>query len=151
MPTLLDVKMRVPAGSVLMWNGWPHTDADYPATVMMPGPVASSVWATGEDGRWLCLKWHGRRQTWVDVTRDHAAVVDQRAAIVDAMVATELRLRGRRYAFVPDPDHYRNRLGEDDRAWERRARAAELDHDLAVLAQLRARFWAELYGVTQTD
>jgi hypothetical protein len=134
-----------------MWNGWPHTDADYPATVMMPGPVASSVWATGEDGRWLCLKWHGRRQTWVDVTRDHKDVADQRAAIVNAMVATELRLRGRRYAFVPGPDHYRNRPGEDDHAWSRRAYSAELDHDLAVLAQLRARFWEELYGVTRTD
>lgn len=155
MPTLLDVKMRVPAGSVLMWNGWPHTDADYPATVMMPGPVASSVWATGEDGRWLCLKWHGRRQTWVDVTRDHAAVVDQRAAIVDAMVATELRLRARRYAFVPDEDHHRSRPGdyspEGYDYGDHRRRQRELDHDLAVLARLRTRFWAELYPTERED
>jgi hypothetical protein len=150
--TLLDVRMRVPVGASVVWNGYPYTEANRTATVVMPGPVASSVWALSEFGNWLCLRWHGKRQAWLSVTGDYAtALEDQRAVIVAAMVDTELRLRGRRYAFVPDPDHYRNRLGEDDRAWERRARAAELDHDLAVLAQLRARFWAELYGVTQTD
>ncbi len=143
MPTLLDVRMRVPAGSPVVWTGWDHgpvrTDT---AVVMMPGPVASSVWALDTDGSWLCLRWYGKRQQWLDCTWEHKAVLDQRAAIVDAMVGTELRLRGRRYEWVPGPEHRGN--GSD---WIR----ARLDHDLQVLVRLRARFWAELYGVTRTD
>jgi len=147
--SLLTTRMRVPAGSPVVWNGYPDSNTERMAVVMMPGPVPSSVWAL-EFGSWLCLKWNGHRQVWMDITREHP-VADQRACVVNAMVEVELRLRPRRYAFVPDSEHYRARPGESDHAWSIRARRIELDHDLAVLAQLRARFWQELYGVTQTD
>lgn len=42
---LLTVPMRVPAGSSIVWSGWPYSDADRTATVAMPGPAAASVWA----------------------------------------------------------------------------------------------------------
>lgn len=151
MPTLADVKMRIPAGQPVVWNGYPYTDLDQTATVMMPGPVASSVWAVSECGNWVCLKWSGKRQAWLNVTRDHVtALDDQRQHIVDAMVATELRLRGRRYAFVPGPEHA-TQPGESDSASWWRVHRAEVDHDLAVLARLRAEFWGRLYGVTRMD
>ena len=143
MVTLLDAKMRIPAGQPVVWNGYPYTDEDYTATVVMPGPVASSVWALDSAGGWLCLKWHGKRQMWVNITRAHAtALADQRAVVVDAMVEMELRLRGRKYQWTPGPEHR-----ESVSDWIQ----ARLDHDLQVLAQLRARFWGELYGVTRTD
>ena len=135
MPTLADVKMRVAAGQPVTWNGYPYTDADRVAVVMMPGPVASSVWAVDESGAWLCLRWNGRRGAWLDITRDHPAD-GQRAFIVDGMVDTELRLCRDRYRWVPGPEH---RGADVD--WTR----ARLEHDLRVLAELRARFWAELY------
>lgn len=137
MVTLLDVKMRVPAGTSIVWNGYPHSDEDRMAVVMMPGPVVSSVWAV-EFGNWLCLKWHGKRQMWVNVTRDHKDVADQRAAVVAGMVAAYRRLHC--YGLMYEPPR-----GE---RWTREAADA---HDRTVTAQLATRFWAELYGVTQTD
>jgi hypothetical protein len=146
MPTLLDVRMRIPAGSPVVWTGWDHGPVRTgTAVAIMPGPVASSVWALDTDGSWLCLRWFGKRRQWLDCTWEHKAVLDQRAAIVNAMVDTELRLRSRRYAFVPPEDHYRTRPDENDHQWGVRSRNVELEHDLRVLAELRARFWAELY------
>lgn len=85
MPTLADVKMRVPAGSVLEWSDYRGKGA---ATVAMPGPVASSVWATRHDsGEWVCLKWNGRRQRYETDLEATARATDQRRAVVIGYVA----------------------------------------------------------------
>jgi len=136
MVSLLTTKMCVPAGRVVLWDDWPRSDRQYWATVEVPGPVASSVWARNDRGEWLCLRWSGHRQRWERLPACEAAVEDQRVAIVNEMVETELRFRASRYRWVPGPEHMGN-----DSDWTR----ARLEHDLRVLAELRERFWAELY------
>jgi hypothetical protein len=57
--TLGTVPMRVAAGDrVTLWGG-------RTATVAMPGPLASSVWAIDDQtGDWLCAQWNGRAGRW---------------------------------------------------------------------------------------
>lgn len=91
---LYSVPMRAVAGSQITWTGYPYNDADYVATVAMPGPVASSVWAVRADtGEWICLVWHGRRARW-QANHEHTdAAKDQRRAVVEYMARKHMARR----------------------------------------------------------
>jgi hypothetical protein len=95
-PTLYDVKMRVPAGSVIEYRDY-HSSGT--VTVAMPGPVASSVWATRDDtGEWVCLKWSGRRKRFETVLEETARAAAQRRAVVIGYVESLNRYWGRSIA-----------------------------------------------------
>lgn len=87
---LLTVPMRVPAGSTFAYSGWPYDDRDHSATVSVPGPAASSVWATDDDtGEWLCLTWSGRRKAWERDNEHTDAARYQRRAVVRGYVSAD--------------------------------------------------------------